>query len=300
MRKEKYIGESPLKGQPNKKYSFQLREGSVTTSKLGANAVTYEKLSKALQDRLDSEHLENKYLRNRISDFQNQLNSVTIGSGVPISSMLGDDPLICVSQKTLTEAINNLWSKIEEMTGEYSRGISMTVTPEFYIGEEGCVLHIAATNPTSIGKFEKVDFYFNNEHVAGDEEVSSFEGDITINETGTLTCVAQILGREYTLSKVITHYASYWIGAGDTYQDVMINDNLIPLTEGLKANYDITVPNGKYIFVVLGEGIQESFIRADINGVEIPFLPVTVVNGYKIYKSSNPYQEGEYNIDINS
>ena len=263
------------------------------------NADYSERIS-TLEHGLDESDQTQKYIKSRFDDLQNQLDSVTIGSGVPISNMLGDDPLICVSQKTLTEAINGLWSKIEEMTGEYSRGISMTVTPEFYIGEEGCVVHIAATNPISIGKFEKIDFYFNNEHVAGDEEVPSFEDDITINETGTLTCVAQILGREYALSKVITHYASYWIGAGDTYQDVMINDNLRPLTEGLKANYDVTVPNGKYIFVVLGEGIQESFIRADINGVEIPFLPVTVVNGYKVYKSNNPYQKGEYNIDINS
>jgi hypothetical protein len=300
MRKEKYIGESQLKGQPSKKLSFQLRDGSVTTSKLETHAVTYDKLSKGVQDDINFLKLENRYLRNRINDFQNQIGSLNEGSAVPISDSFGDSHGVCMSQIAVTEAINNLWSKIEELTGEYTRGISITIDPEFYIGEEGCLVHIEAVNPSNMGFFEKIDLYFNEQHIGGDEYVPNFVTNITINETGILKCVAQIFGVTYTAQKTITHYASYWISAGDTYQDVMINDNLRPLTEGLKANYDITVPEGKCIFVVLGEGIQESFIRADINGVEIPFLPVTVVNGYKVYKSNNPYQEGEYNIDINS
>jgi len=52
----------------------------------------------------------------------------------------------------------------------------------------------------------------------------------------------------------------------------------------------------------MSEQLAEEFIRADLNGIEIPFEITNILindTRYRIYKSVNNYNEGTYNIDIN-
>ena len=128
------------------------------------------------------------------------------------------------------------------------------------------------------------------------------EFDTEINETSVVRCVAKILGVEYTEQKVITHYSSLWLGAGSTYADVMNLTRLIPIANGMRGAYNIDVEGGDKIIVVVGEHLREGFIRADINGVEIPFTEEVKTinrNKYSVFTSENTYQAGTYNIDIN-
>jgi len=47
-------------------------------------------------------------------------------------------------------------------------------------------------------------------------------------------------------------------------------EHVIPITEGLRGAYNINVEDGEKIFVIISSRLPE-FIRADMNGIEIPF-----------------------------
>ena len=269
--KEKYIGQSKIKGVPKKPLIF--------------------KLSEKVKDTLD--------------DLQDQINHIVYDGGI-VYNDFGYDQNIGISQKTLTEAINDLWDKIESITGEAYRGISMAVAPSYYIGEDGCTVHIAASALDIAGVFEEIWFYWNDseEPFAGSAEPTDyFEFDTEIAETTYIKCKAKILGIWHQASKLITHFSSYWLGFGTDYQSIMDKEHLVyPVPHHMRAAYDLIANENDHLFIILGEAIAPEFIRADMNGMEIKFNQSTVTVGdnvYKIFTSKDIYREGAYNIDIN-
>ena len=270
MDKEKYVGNSKIKEKPTKPLKFKLSERI-----------------KAL-----------------FADLQNQIDSLTI-HGMAVSNLFGDDPHIGISQKTLTEAFNRVWNKLEDITGEVLRGISMVVTPSYYIGEDGCSVHITASSIEATGIFEEIWFYWNDsaEPFAGSEiPINHFEFDTEITETTYIKCRAKIMGIWYEEAKLITHRPSIWVGAGNNYQSVMVDANLAQLRQHMRGAVDITAQAGNRIYIIIAESLADGFIRADMNGIEIAFNESTVAidgNGYKVFASEDTYQAGIYNIDIN-
>ena len=199
-----------------------------------------------------------------------------------------------------------MWSKFEEITGEVLQGISMTVTPSYFISEDGCDVHISANTVDANGIFEHIAFYINGELLDEADNVSTFECDTTVDDTSVVKCIAKIMGIEYTREKTITHYNSFWLGAGSTYTSIMDVNHVIPIKNGMRGAYDVTVLSGQHIIIVVGESLREGFYRADINGVEIPFNETSVtVNGnkYRVFTSVDTFEagpdNGKYNIDIN-
>ena len=114
-------------------------------------------------------------------------------------------------------------------------------------------------------------------------------------------CKAKIMGVEYTRQSVITHYNSFWLGAGNVYSDIMDVEHVIPITNGMRGAYDVHVEEGQKIIIIVGESLANGFLRADLNSVEIPFTESTVTVDDKNYKVfiSEPWVAGDYNIDIN-
>ena len=276
-KKEKYFSESMLRDKPKRKLALQIAPNAVTADKIAPYAVTPDKLHP-----------------DTIKIWDDIAKGAEMG-GVALLQDFGNSIYFGVSQKVLTEAFNKIWAKIEDITGESLLGFQMAVTPEYYIGEEGCNIHVTATTVDTVGVFEYIKFYINGQLIKEGENVDYMEFDTEINETSVVRCVAKILGVEYQKQAIITHYSSFWLGAGSTYSDVMKNSNLRPITNGMRGAYNID-------FIILGESLRQGFIRADINGVEIAFVETTqTVNGntYKVLTSENTYQAGTYNIDIN-
>ena len=231
-------------------------------------------------------------------DLQNQIDSLEI-SGLALSNNFGDDPHIGVSQKTLTAAINDIWYKLEEITGETLVGINLTVTPEYYIGEEGCDVNIVAETVTENGIIEYIKVFVNDELVAEGEDEHEFEFDVHISDTSEIKCLAQVLGVVYERKVAITHYAPFWVGAGSNYSSVMTMGNI----RNIGGNYNIPFNGGQKLFIIMEDTVRDRFVRADMNGVEIQFTESTETIGEKTYTvltSENTYQAGTYNIDINS
>ena len=295
--------------------------GAVGTDQIGNGAVTPEKISddfvetviqpliddledkhdKDIEELRDEHNHDVEQLREKDADLQNQIDSLQI-SGIALSNVFGDDTHIGISQKTLTAAFNKVWEKIEDITGESARGIAMVVTPEYFIGEEGCDCHITATTVATNGIFDKIQFFGNGELIAEAENTEFFEYDFHIDETTVIMCKAKIMGIEYTEQDIIVHHPSFWLGAGTAYTDIMDVAHVIPIGNGMRGAYEVVVNDNDRIFVIVGDGLREQFIRADINGVEIPMTQSTAtIDGktYKVFTSDAHYEAGTYNIDIN-
>lgn len=225
------------------------------------------------------------------------LRSKAAGGGIALSSSFGEEEYIGINQKALTEAINKIWDKLSEISGDDYKGINLQITPDYFFGDQTNV-HIIASSESIQGKFEKLQIYLDENLITEAENVDSFEYDITVNKTSVLKCIATILGIEYKDMKTIYHYNAFWMGSGSTYQNIITPQNVVNLEE--KKNYDVIFNNGDYLIIVTEGG----FIRADMNGLEIPFNEPqnVIIDGkiYKVYKSKNTYNQGTYNIDINS
>lgn len=276
--------------------SEKIKDGEVKTADIADGAVTPEKLS----DRVVPEVFKPLLvpLKDKDNDLQNQIDSLEI-SGLALSNNFGDDPHIGISQKTLTAAINDIWYKLEEITGETLVGINLTVTPEYYIGEEGCDVNIAAETVTENGIIEYVKLFVNDELIAEGEDEHEFEFDVHISDTSEIKCLAQVLGVVYERKVTITHYTPFWVGAGSDYSSVMTMANI----RNIGGNYNIPFTGGQNLIIVVEDILRNRFVRADMNGVEIQFTETTqTISGktYKVLTSENTYQAGTYNIDINS
>ena len=287
------IGESKLLSKPITKLGFRINDKAITTSKIADKAVTPEKLS---------ERVITEVFNPMVKDLQNQIDSIS-KHGVAVSNEFGNDAYISVSQKTLTNAFIKIWSKIADMTGEQTQGIRMSVTPDYFISKDGADISINAYTVETNGVFEHIAFYANGALIAEDDNVETFSCDYHIADTTLIKCVAKIMGIEYTEQKVVTHYSSFWVGAGATYVDVMTTDNLRPIENGMKGNYDVECEQGDYLFVIVAKSLSKGYIRIDMNGFEVPTERTEVTLGedeYYVFKSKNAYQASTYNIDINS
>lgn len=276
--------------------SEKIKDGEVKTADIADGSITPEKLSDRIVPEVIKPLLEP--LKDKDNDLQNQIDSLQI-SGLALSNKFGNDPHIGISQKTLTAAINDIWYKLEEITGETLVGINLTVTPEYYIGEEGCDVNIAAETVTENGIIEYIKVFVNDELIAEGEDEHEFEFDVHISDTSEIKCLAQVLGVVYERKVTITHYSPFWVGAGSTYSSVMTMANI----RNIGGNYNIPFTAGQNLIIVVEDILRDRFVRADMNGVEIQFTETTqTISGktYKVLTSENTYQAGTYNIDINS
>ena len=277
--KETQIGRANMNQAPRKPVSFKLKDNSASDKKLSPE------------------------LRDKINDYQNQINSLTDPHGAAISNNFGDNPLIGISQKTITEAFNTVWDKIDEITGGDANSIDMTVTPEYYIGEGGCTVNYSATSTGLSGIFEHIEFLVNGVKVDEADNVEELSGSTHINGTSVITCNAKVMGKVKTVEKTINNYSSFYLGAGTQYSDIMDVEHVINFDGTVSGRYDVTCAQGDHIYIVMDSGFRSSFSRADMNGFEIPFNETTETvddKEYVVLESVNTYMAGTYEININA
>lgn len=216
----------------------------------------------------------------------------------------------CMSHEDLTAVFNEIWhninvvwNKIEEITGESLHGINMTVSPEYYIGRDGCTLTISATSGEVNRIFQAIRFYVNDELVGEFKNASRVEPfEVQISGESVIRCDATVAGVTYTDTKTISNITGMWLGAGNSYEDVMTNSHLVNISKGLTVDKNITFEDGDYLYIVLDTRLVSDFRRVDMNGVEIQLAPSVQIpgTGYTYFKSENTFQAGVYNIDINA
>ena len=279
--KQDYLGRSAVKGKPQKGLKFNLSEQAL--SKVAAKA--------------------REEVTPDLNDLQNQIDSLTDPHGAAISNNFGDNPLIGISQKTITEAFNTVWDKIDEITGKDQDAIEMTVTPEYYIGEDGCTVNYSATSTGLSGIFEHIEFLVNGVKIDEADNVEELSGSTHINGTSVITCNAKVMGKVRTVEKTINNYSSFYLGAGTQYSDIMDVEHVINFDGTVSGRDDVTCAQGDRIYIVMDSGFRSSFSRADMNGFEIPFNESTETvdnKEYVVLESVNTYMAGTYEININA
>lgn len=237
-----------------------------------------------------------KKVDSKLDEVQQAMNSL-VEHGAVVSTTFGNSDTIGISQKTLTQALASIWKKFEQITGEPASGIELVVTPNYFISETDCKVHISALHSTGI--FDSIKFYANDELIAEAEGVKEFTYDTTIDDTTEIKCVATIFGIEYMEKKTVTKYYPFFIGSGTKWDDIVKESTARPYNGNIRGEYDIRVENeDDRMFIIIPASLKDQIIRADMNGFEIPFT-ITNTTEYIIYTSNNTYKKGVYNIDIN-
>ena len=238
-----------------------------------------------------------------LQDIANKIDSFleSIG-GTAISTQFGNSDVVGVSQRVITEAINRIWDKFDDITGETHRDITMIISPDFFVGDE-CNITMAASATELGGYFDYIEFLVDGQPFEGNhaEAVNNFSCSTVITKECDITCNATILGKVHTLVKHIGHNDSFWIGAGTNYNSIFNNQHAVRLNN-FKGSYDITFAQGDNLFIIVPSKHSNTFIRADLNGFEVPMSKqnITIDNeNYLVYTSLNVYNSGTYNIDIN-
>lgn len=261
-----------------------------------AKAVTPEKISdnfKGVVIEPFFDTLDQKY-KGITDELYTMIRSLVVG-GLALSDRLGSREDIGITQKAITDAINALNARIDDIAGEWTQGFSMVVTPDNFISEDTCQVNISATAQT--GVFDHIAFYADDELIVEGDQVATLAYTATIDDTCTIKCVASILGREYIKSKVVTKYYPFFIGGGNTLEEALTPENAREIHGTLAGGYDVTIEEGQHIFVLIPTSLQSQVVRMDMNGYEIPMYVQTGVKNV-VYKSMNTYQAGTYNIDI--
>lgn len=274
----------------------KLDEESVTAPKIKNKAVTPEKISdnfKGVVIEPFFDTLDQKY-KGITDELYTMIRSLVVG-GLALSDRLGSREDIGITQKAITDAINALNARIDDIAGEWTQGFSMVVTPDNFISEDTCQVNISATAQT--GVFDHIAFYADDEMIVEGDQVATLAYTATIDDTCTIKCVASILGREYIKSKVVTKYYPFFIGGGNTLEEALTPENAREVHGTLAGGYDVTIEEGQHIFVLIPTSLQSQVVRMDMNGYEIPMYVQTGVKNV-VYKSMNTYQAGTYNIDI--
>lgn len=308
--KETQIGKAKINEQPSKPLYFKLKEHSVNPENLSGRVL--EEVIKPLVDAA-------------ASNLQYQIDQLEI-HGAVVSNEFGDSDHIGVSQKTITQALNTIWQKIEDMTGEPRVGIIMTATPDYYVSEDGCDVTVTIRSSTIPTEIERIEFYI------GDYDTPMLDGDgkpivfehvdsqkqfvYHIDDDALLLCKAWILGIEYNGNAEIKRLNEFFLGTcqggADTEalienikSNVLVPENTIELRDrsSLRVAKDVTCADNDHIVIVVEKShYNDKIIRMDMNGMEIASTTLTLVKNnteYIAYVSDSTFNPGTYNIDIN-
>lgn len=270
-----------------------------------------------LQDQLSFDYMEFKrQVNHEVEVFEGELLSkyrdlsLLVSSflqntepSIPFANEFGDNEFIGVNQKVMMNSIDNIYHLLEEALGRNLLGFNWTVTPTYIYGEWPTTIHIVANTINQEDNFDFVKLTVNNEVIdTSTTRSNTYSFDIPLQANSTIRLDATILGKGYYRAEIIRHYDSFWLGAGTTYNDIMIEANNINISEGSRLAKDVTVSDGDHIIIVIGESWTSAFVRADMNGIELDFDESTVTidnKNYKVLTSKNTFEAGTYNIDIN-
>lgn len=309
--KDKYIGQSKLLGKPDKPLKFKLGDKIVKAKHIDNGAVTPEHLSDSVET-IWFKKMYAKYIQPVVDTLMGKINgcddkykgitdelysmirSIQVG-GIALSDRLGNREDIGVTQKALTDIINSLNTRIDDIAGEYTRGFSMTVTPDAFISEDTCEVNITAQMST--GLFEHIAFYLDDVLLVEGDKVSSLTRTTTIDKTTEVKCIATIMGIEYTKRHTVTKYYPFFIGGGNSLEEALTPENARTYDGSLAGGYDVEVKENQRIYVLIPLSIQSQVVRMDMNGFEIPMDRYTDGRNV-IYVTQNRYKAGTLNIDI--
>lgn len=279
----------------------KLEDYAVTVEKLAPESVKYEHLHKTLVDLLLRYYnnlqgqmvKELQTIHNQINELYAMIRSLA-QTGAVLSQHYGDDELVGISQKTLTETLREMMARINDIAGD-TTGVTFEVTPGFFWDDEA-TLHIKAATDAI---FDYLDIYVDDTKIASFADGSEFEHEHVITDTATVRAVGSVMGVVFDRSKTVVKSDSILsVGSAATWEDI---------GEHATMPYDLNHPNitqvtvannGDKIFVAIGTAANIRLRRVTMNGFNVNLEEPTVIGDWLVYESSNTFVPGTYPIVI--
>ena len=244
-------------------------------------------------------------LANYIGVIQQQLNDMntkmqsflsTSGGGEAFSNMFGDSEVMGVTQKTLTETVNGLYTLIGDVIGVDMNNVEITITPDSFFKNEAATVNVSAM--AAYGLLDSVKVYFDGEKVLEKTTIQAFSENLTISKTTAIKVEVVLFGRTYIEEKTVQMSSAFFIGGGASYEDIYDPAYSRPYDGDPTGNYQVQVEEGQHIIIILPTSDVPKIEQIEMNDFNIP-MGVTTFDTYTAYVSSNVYQAGTYQIDIN-
>lgn len=151
----------------------------------------------------------------------------------------------------------------------------------------------------------EVKIYINGRlNISKQELAYSWNIPLILTEDSTVrVIISSIYNKEKVFSReIINDYFVpdnyFYIGGGISYEEIFSNYSPIKFENKIKGSYNFEINNDDDKIIILIPK-DTKFYRADMNGIEIEFTKFEN-DRYITLVSTNRYQRGTYNIDINS
>lgn len=276
--KEKYLGESKLIEQPNKKLKLLIGDGAIKSK------------------HIDDEAILEKHLSENAKEYFNQLAASIEAGDIALSKEFGQSEVIGITQKKLSEEHESVWNAINSIINDKAT-VSLTVTPS--------VVHVGSTNTITLKA--TTDTAATEIKITGGASVITGSGKsvqgtdtVQLSAAGEKTYTAEftINGLKKSTTAKLTAVNKIYYGSGDTYTDAT---SVASARKTPAGTYNVTVEtSGKSIFFVIPATMTIN--KATLSGFDFPLdAPVSVEKdnvSYKSYKSSNTMDAGTYQIVI--
>lgn len=284
------IGKSKLSGSPEKALSLKLKEGSVTNEKLADKAVTSGKIAnnaitseKVAKEQLNWTHLD--------KDTQNIIASREEG-GVALSGEFGENTLIGIHQKKLSETFTDIRSQLNTV-------LQVNFSADPYIVYTGTSsIYLVATTDIEASEIEIRD---NDAVIAeGGGHGLSCTKSINPSQSGDISFYASFVinGMYKTVETTVSVVDRIYYGSGTMYTGATTSPTPRLTPEG---SYNVQVTeDSQYVFFNIPTYMMLN--GATMNGIDFPLDEPTTVTiddtEYKSYRSSNTVDAGTYEIII--
>lgn len=218
-------------------------------------------------------------------------------NGVAVSDKFGDSENISISQKTLTEAINNVYKALSDITGRPDNNrIQIIITPDKLVTENDGQATISVRALDDI--FEKLRIYVNGKLIVEEENVRLNSYQTTLTDTSIIRVEAYILGKLYTEEKTIPKCYPLFVGSGSDWLSILDTEYVREIGTNLTGVYNLHIKEtGDKIFVVVPISQKNNIQRIHMNGYDIPF-DIIETDEYVIYSSKNTYRSEDCVIGI--
>lgn len=254
------------------------------------------------KDEVDKELVDNTNIlavfQSQIEDFRNEMQSFieTASGGEAFSTHFGNSNVMGITQRTLTDAFRTVFRALEEIKGEPMFEVKTIITPDAIIKDRFNTINVKVLTDFAI--IDKVKVYIDD--VLQDEATSieAYIHSFNMTDTGTIRVEATVLGQPYITTKQINVYSDFYIGAGDTFEDVYNVEHARDYDGNPQGQYDVTVVEGQRIFIIIPTTEASKIEQIEMNDFNIP-MTTSIYEDYTVYSSVNVYQEGNYVIDIN-
>lgn len=219
-----------------------------------------------------------------------------VQGGVALMQSFGDSEVYGISQKVLTEKFDDIQDQINRLHPG-SIGIQITVSPNIiYQGTHAVVTIVARMINNQIA--DTITITDGNE-IYTEHNVVIVEHEFTIEQTTNIVAEALQTGFTYENSVYVNAVNPIYVGSAADYTTIYADGYKQSIRLTPAGTYNITVPeNGDKVYFIVPSNMTIN--RATMSGFEFSLdAPQTdLIEGYKVYTSSNTYDAGNLTIII--